>query len=97
MESALPVPNNSLSSPSTSNPPGTCPLLHPVVSGNFSSKVQVLGAPLQAFSFFLPRTIKSKTLFKKANLGKVVTYPLAICDSHIHTYLEMRTMSEYKR
>lgn len=31
-----------------------CPLLHPVVSENFSSKVQVLGAPLQAFSFFLP-------------------------------------------
>lgn len=51
--------------PISENTLGTCPLLHPVVSENFSSKAQVLGAPLQAFSFFLPRTKDDKTTEKQ--------------------------------
>lgn len=58
----LPMSNCAL--PSTENTLGTCPLLHPVVSGNLSSKEQVLGAPLQAFSFFLPRTINDKSIVR---------------------------------
>lgn len=58
------LPVSSCVLPSTENTLGTCPLRHPVVSGNLSSKEQVLGAPLQAFSFFLPRTINDKSIVR---------------------------------